>query len=302
VAMTVAAPRLLPGEQERGRPYEIVTPEGVPVRFNQATAGDRFGAFLIDFIVITVTSIAIWLIFFIAVRGESGVAAGLAILAQFLLQNFYFTALEIRWRGRTIGKRKLGLQVIDSRGGPLRAGAVFARNLTRNLELWLPMQGLLVPETVLPGAPGWMVVLAIAWMLVFALLPLFNRRRLRVGDMIAGTIVIYAPRVALLPDLGRPSDPGEEQAEPAYAFTTDQLDHYGIYELQVLEELLRDDASRRDAIDTVCEKIKRKIGWDRGRWEVRPRRFLMDFYAAQRRRLEQKMLMGTRKEHKEHRE
>jgi len=73
---------------------------------------------------------------------------------------------------------------------------------------------------------------------VLALLPLWNRQRLRIGDLVAGTMVVQTPAGALLDEVGADAD--------AVAFTPAQLDVYGVYELQVLEGLLRDyDAKRR---------------------------------------------------------
>ena len=51
----------------------------------------------------------------------------------------------------------------------------------------------------------------------------------------------------------------------------------------------------RAAMRVVCEKIKTKIDWDRDRWKVQPERFLRDFYAALRSRLERGMLFGKRR-------
>ena len=79
----------------------------------------------------------------------------------------------------------------------------------------------------------------------------------------------------------------------------EQLEIYGIYELQVLEGLLRRPGpTQREAMELVCDRIKRKIGWDPEHWNVEPYRFLVDFYAAQRQRLEGRMLMGERREFK----
>jgi hypothetical protein len=86
-----------------------------------------------------------------------------------------------------------------------------------------------------------------------------------------------------------------------FPFTRQQLDIYGIHELQVLEDLLRrDDQGVLDGriLEEVCDKIKTKIDWPRERWDVQPRRFLDAFYRVQRARLEQKMLFGQRQERK----
>lgn len=69
------------------------------------------------------------------------------ILVSFFVRNFYFTIPELSLGGATIGKRALGLRVISGDGGPVRADAIFARNLTRNMELFLLLTALLLPLT-----------------------------------------------------------------------------------------------------------------------------------------------------------
>jgi hypothetical protein len=154
---------------------------------------------------------------------------------------------------------------------------------------------------VWPGAPAWAVLLAGAWTFVFLLMPLFNKDRLRVGDMIAGTRVVVRPKVLLAPDLvdERAANAAARAGKGGYEFTEEQLGFYGIYELQVLEGLLRENAGRAgyyDAIAAVTEKIRAKIGYDERIDDNE--RFLQDFYAAQRAHLEQRMLFGQRREDK----
>jgi hypothetical protein len=128
-------------------------------------------------------------------------------------------------------------------------------------------------------------------------MPLFNQDRLRCGDMIAGTLVVRAPVPVLLPDLAD-ARPRQQQE---IAFTREQLDIYGIHELQVLEDLLHRAAEGTldsRILEDVGEKIKRKVDWPQERWNVPTRAFLEAFYAAQRGRLEQRLLFGERRERK----
>jgi uncharacterized RDD family membrane protein YckC len=282
---------------------DILTPEGVPIPFRVATAGDRAAAFLIDCMILTaLVGILVILIALTFVAGGQGKGwiLSFALLAWFLVRNFYFVFFELRWQGRTPGKRALGIRVIDASGGPLTGEAIFARNLTRDLEFFLPLTVLSQPATLWPGSPGWAQLAACGWLLTIAFLPLFNRDRLRAGDLIAGTLVVVAPKTLLLADLsGTAARQGAQQAEPAYTFTADQLDLYGIYELQVLEELLRKRSfQRRDTLRAVSQRIQKKIGWVPPGGTVDVERFLFDFYTAQRARLEHKMLLGERQEHK----
>jgi uncharacterized RDD family membrane protein YckC len=274
----------------RGLDRRIVTPEGIPLRIELARAGDRAGGFLLDLLIQVVAMVALMLLAGAATSWEEGWGLAFAFLAVFLVRSFYFIWFEIRWQGRTPGKRVVGTRVMDAAGGPLRTEAVVVRNLMREVEVWLPVTFLLVPELVWPEAPGWARLLFSVWAFVFLLMPLFNRSRLRVGDMVAGTMVVVAPRAVLLPDLGAAA------SEATYSFTEEQLSIYGIYELQVLEDLLRrTDPGRRDAFEAVEKQIRRKIRFE---GEVKAERFLRDFYQALRARLERKMLLGKRKKDK----
>jgi len=295
--VTLDAPRI----------HRIRTPEGLSLPFTVAPAGDRLGAFLIDLLLIVLGSVLVWVLAVLAAAvGAGELGLSFALLVSFFLWNFYFIACEVHWGGATVGKRKLGLRVISRSGGPLTAEAIFARNLMRNLELSLPLPILLAPENFFPGAPGWAGLLAGAWVLVFACMPFFNRDRLRCGDMVAGTLVVRAPASVLLPDLAARPAPvlrRHRAAAPAeaFTFTREQLDIYGIHELQVLEDLLRrDEQGTLDGgvLAEVCEKIKVKIGWPHDQWHVPVVPFLQAFYRAQRALLEQKMLFGQRREKK----
>jgi hypothetical protein len=129
-------------------------------------------------------------------------------------------------------------------------------------------------------------------MVIFGLLPFFNQDRLRVGDLIGGTVVVRTPEALLLGDL--------TSVAPAAAvpFSEAQLDVYGVYELQVLENVLRDrgKAGNADALRTVAEKVKARIGWEGP--APGDAAFLDAFYAALRGRLERRLLFGKRRAHK----
>jgi uncharacterized RDD family membrane protein YckC len=291
--MTSGADRYLARKQAGGA-ITIVTPEGVPLEFTIASAGDRAAAFLLDAGVILLVLVVLGLLAMSAATGGhlSGWLGALLQLVAFFLTTFYWIWFEMRWQGSSPGKRWTGIRVMDRKGGPLTAEAVFARNLVRDLEAWMPLAFLVAPEAMWPDAPPWARLAAGAWLLVFAFFPLFNKERLRVGDLVAGTMVVVAPRAVLLPDqIVAPAT--------AYRFTDEQLDVYGIYELKVLETVLRQADSggieHAVALGAVCEKIKTKIRWESADWNVDAERFLRDFYAALRARLEHRMLLGDRK-------
>jgi hypothetical protein len=156
----------------------------------------------------------------------------------------------------------------------------------RELELYMPIS-FLVQSGV--DYEAWIILAGIVWCGVFVLLPLFNRERLRAGDFIAGTWVLKAPKQTLLPDLtgDRPAI-----ADAIFAFTTAQLDTYGVKELQVLESVLR--RGEETAFAAVAEQIRAKIGWTK-RLNESDKEFLNAYYTSLRRRLEQRLLFGKRK-------
>ena len=300
--MSVSAPR--PGSDQTERTlHELVAPEGVPLSLEVALAGDRLAAFILDGMVILGGGLLI--LYLTHLTGVAEVMS-LGLILFFLLRNFYFMFLEHRWQGTTIGKRSRRLRVIDAAGGQLTVEAIIVRNLTRDIEIFLPLMVLVAPGAVWPEAPIWAAPLAGLWVLVLGLMPLFNKQRRRVGDLVAGTMVIAAPQVELLGDLaawpmeGRAAATAEDAAAPParHVFTRAQLEIYGIYELQVLEQVLRAPSSpemdrQRDAIR---QKICAKIGYK----EAIPDTFtfLQEFYTAQRGHLESRLLLGDRREDK----
>ncbi len=122
------------------------------------------------------------------------------------------------------------------------------------------------------------------------LFPLFNRDRLRLGDLAggAGTMVIKAPRRVLRPDLAQDG----QAMVGGPTFTEAQLDAYGVKELHVLENVLR--GGDRRTVAEVATRIRAKIGWD-APLEVSDRAFLNAYYAGLRARLEGRLLFGHRR-------
>jgi uncharacterized RDD family membrane protein YckC len=269
----------------------LLTPEGVPLRVELAEPGERIAAFLADIAISTVGGI---LILLITVLGSFGVQATLAagLFLSFLVRNAYFVFFELRWAGQTPGKRWLGLRVIDRRGGPLRAGAIVARNLTRQAEFFFPVEMLLMsqgwiwsPSQILPAAIWIGAMIAIFY---------FSPDRLRAGDLIGGTIVIAVPKRILAEDLATETH--------TFEFTTEQLQHYGIKELQVLEDVLRQPHNTDSARlrREISDRIIRRIGWTRPFTGREIEQFLRDFYTAQRAFLESRKNLGDERTDKFH--
>ena len=134
---------------------------------------------------------------------------------------------------------------------------------------------------------------ALLWMLVFVLFPFLNKDRLRAGDLIAGTWVVEAPKRKLqdVMSVGEAARGVSVATGAEYKFGEEELAVYGEYELQALEQVLRQD--NYQAIVSVAETICVKIGWNSGSGDERA--FLEAFYAQLRARLESNMRFGKRK-------
>ncbi len=273
------------------RQRSLVTPEGAELKLRIGTFGERAGAFIIDFIIQwTIVVVIVLSVGFVLNQLDweaQGFGQAVLIILVFVFRNFYFIVFEIGRKAATPGKRLLGLRVAARNGGQLTADAVFARNFMREIEVGLPLSFLFMggdPLNALIGLFGFL------WAAVFLFFPLFNRDKLRVGDIVAGTWVIHAPKTSLMADIAASAPaPG---AQAGFAFTEAQADAYGIHELHVLEDVLRESTDEIKA--KVAARIRTKIGWARQQGES-DRAFLEAYYATLRRRLEQRMLFGQRK-------
>jgi uncharacterized RDD family membrane protein YckC len=117
---------------------------------------------------------------------------GLLLLALFAVQWLYFLVFE-GLRGRTPGKAVVGLRVVTVTGRPIGFAHAALRNLLRAADA--------LPTGYLLG------FLAMA----------FSSRFQRLGDLVAGTVVVVVERVAVSPPLQiwPPAAPWELDALPA---------------------------------------------------------------------------------------
>lgn len=271
----------------------LVTPEGVDLGVTLADAGTRASAFLLDAVFIATAGIIITLVAALGL-GQLGLdnlepIAVVWIVLIFFLRNAYFLVFEAGRLGRTPGKRIMGLRVASRDGTGLAIDQVIARNLMREIEVFLPLS-MLMARAGTGLADTLTTVFGVTWALIFALFPLFNRDCMRIGDLLAGTWVIEVPNRAQAEDLARP----QVSRERDFQFTTAQLDVYGIAELHKLEEVLR--ADNEAAQMTVAAAIAEKIGVRHQDYFPKP--FLTAYYGQLRTHLERKLLLGKRRRDK----
>lgn len=154
---------------------EVPTPEGIELSLRLAGPVSRALAWLIDLflrlLVFGVLSMALGML------GKLGF--GLVLILWFGLEWFYPVAFEVWYGGATPGKRSLGLMVLQEDGTPVRLSASLVRNLLRAIDFFPFCYG--VGLTVM----------------------LLDRDFRRLGDIAAGTVVVYrepATRHAAVPE------------------------------------------------------------------------------------------------------
>lgn len=272
----------------------VRSPEGIDLRFQRATASERLVAITVDL------GILLFATLLLALVGSFVFGPWLAFSLSFFLRHLYFVFFETRWNGRTPGKRIFHLRVVRADGGPLTIETLLARNLTREVELFLPLILLMVPDALFADHHGIVRLVASLWLLLLLFFPLTNRQRLRIGDLLAGTRVVISPPARLLGDLADGSAKArspEDAVVGEFRFTTAQLSIYGEHELTVLEDVLRKAKGRqsRDALSAIATTICKKIGHPPLLENADPEPFLRAFYRAQRQQLEQQLLLGRRR-------
>jgi len=154
----------------------IRTPEGIEFSLPLAGPISRMLAWVVDLAVIAaLVSVIEKILAPLAIFGAD-FAGALNILAYFVISMIYAAAAEWTWRGQTVGKRLLRLRVVDASGLRLEPSQVIVRNLMRLIDA--------LPALYLVGGIACIV----------------SRRRQRLGDLAAGTVVIRTPKLAR-PDL-----------------------------------------------------------------------------------------------------
>jgi uncharacterized RDD family membrane protein YckC len=149
----------------------LVTPEAVALEFRTANLGSRILAYLIDMVVVVAGIVAG--LFAVALLGQASdvvvpdwVALTIVLVLLPAWWLGYFIAFETLWRGRTLGKAALGLRVVTKEGAPVRFRHAAVRGLLGLVDFLI--------------MGGFFAVVFI----------LFSRDNQRLGDMVAGTLVL----------------------------------------------------------------------------------------------------------------
>lgn len=159
----------------------IPTAEGVQIELTLAGLGSRMLAAALDLLIYAAVILALWTVslpIFLTARFDWEYFV-VAVYGAITLFGFvmYPTLLEAFWGGQTIGKRAVGLRVVTTEGYPPTLSTVFARNAVRIVDFF--------PGVYLTGAIS---ILA-------------TEQGQRLGDLVAGTVVIRNPKLAYADNL-----------------------------------------------------------------------------------------------------
>jgi uncharacterized RDD family membrane protein YckC len=239
---------------------KIDTPEQIALELPLAGVGSRFLAVAVD----TVLQAALYLAGVLTLMAGPRIAGGLpallrltgpalAILFTFCVYWGYFAFFEIIWSGRTPGKRIASIRVIKESGRPINVYEAIGRNVLRAVDFLPVMYGLGVVVMML------------------------NRQSRRIGDFVAGTVVVYETATdELAPDW---------RAAPGSAVPDASMIRVTAEELRLIETYLQRrfdlDPLVRDAMaDQIAARIKEKTGVGR-----EPDQSVDDFLEAVARRV-----------------
>jgi uncharacterized membrane protein SpoIIM required for sporulation/uncharacterized RDD family membrane protein YckC len=238
------------------RRVEVETPEQVTIGFEIAGIGSRALAVVYDLLLLAL------LLLLLRIGGLflsllSGWSAAVFTIAAFVAAWGYFTLFEGLWGGRTPGKRSTGIRVILDTGHPITLQAALVRNLVRIVDLQ-------------PGISGLVGLLFVA----------LHPKGKRLGDIVAGTIVIRDEASALSP-IG--VSVGAATTEPAAVAAVAPESRLQDEEYRLLDQFLRraaqlpTDVRRRFQADLASRFAERYA-----EWPADSPRFLSDVYAAER--------------------
>lgn len=216
--------------------FEYRTPESLTISAPVAGIGSRGLAALVDSVLIGLIILALLAgaaatsRFTLTVAPSGGAVIALVVVASVVPVAYYVIA-ELTSSGRSVGKAIFGLRVVDLGGIPIGASDSLVRNLIRIVD-FLPF------------------LYAIGVITMFA-----GRQPRRLGDLVAGTVVIRDPRMDQLAPPPKPlTGPGWPGLVPNPELLSG-LDRAGKFELALIEDFL----SRPGLTSTRRRQVARQV-------------------------------------------
>ncbi len=221
----------------------IDTPEQMSLDYPLAGIGSRFLALAYDTLIqfVAMAGLGIMALVVTSFAGLFSGSGGLwtvaiLLLAWFLIQFGYFAIFESIWNGQTPGKRHVQLRVIKDDGRPITTYDAVARNLLRIVDY-------------LPGIYG-----------VGILSVLLSSKNKRLGDYVAGTVVVHEKELAGIGPPWASPEPAAAESGPVY-----DVARLSAGELQLVETFLErrnslEEPLRRQSAFQIATRIASTLG------------------------------------------
>jgi len=213
---------------------DLQTAEGIRIRLDVAGAGSRFAAGLIDVGMIATAALSVGLALLFLTQfdltGVSQFVLSFFVMGSLLFCVLYFVAFHALRDGQTPGKQVMGLRLVGADGHPPSLQQHILRSILWIVDaiLWVP-----IPLGVL----------------VIALTP----RRQRLGDLVAGTMVVHeGPRGASGEPWARETWGSSPRTYPLSAAVVRPLDASDLH-------FLRAVVTREGVAQPVREKLYRDV-------------------------------------------
>ncbi|WP_339732412.1 RDD family protein [uncultured Gimesia sp.] len=155
-----------------GLEMQIETPENVILTYQLAGPAQRYIAYMIDLVIRVLMVFGMMVVTPMVGIVLPGTAVGIMLVLMFLNTWGYYTISEGFFKGQSIGKHFCGLRVIRDEGYPITFWPALLRNLVRSAD-------------------------AIVFYGIGITSMLLTRRFQRLGDLVAGTVVIQERSVTL---------------------------------------------------------------------------------------------------------
>jgi len=198
------------------------TPENVQISYQLAGLGTRFVAYVTDTLILIILALVLFFGVFITGASVDIVGRGSSISPQYAVFYFlalfwlayslgnllYFGACELLLRGQTIGKRSMSIRVVKADGFSLDPMAIFLRTIFRVVDHLPPLY----------------------------LVPLLTGKSQRLGDLVAGTIVVNDEKA----ELGtlREELTGQKIVDSQFRFDVTSLGRARPQDIQAVEKLM----------------------------------------------------------------
>ncbi|HSC68281.1 MAG TPA: RDD family protein [Cellvibrio sp.] len=215
----------------------LETPEGALLPLTPAGFGVRTLAQLLDILI----RYGIVTVIFIVLSLLGRMGTGLALILMFLLEWFYPVFFEVTRQGRTPGKKWMGIRVVNDDGTPITFGPSLLRNLLRFVDF--------LPMLYLTGI----------------IASLCNRQFKRLGDLAAGSMVIYEappvhePSFEIRGQLAVPADFSTDEQRALLAFA-ERSKYLSAERQRELANILQPLLASKDPVIAIKQMANTMVG------------------------------------------